>query len=429
MSTKIKELLISKLKYDKSIQIKVKRDRIIILNSLRKLEEFYSQKEVLEDIISRQIFHFSRVKKSNRLDEIHLHTKNFAVNKNYIFKNILKDHSYFGNTYNNDELLLDFNSASSILTLGESGSGKTQSNKIIIQYYIAMCKKFYADHKIVKIIVDPKSDDYKDLIANGDFFTRLKTNEDLIYLIRMLDKVINESEKFNQSGDLNKTRYILCFDEILEYLSKTKELDKERESLKYELAKKLQVIATQHCRIQKILFLLSSQSFSVSECVLSLNKIVIKLFSKPQNTSIASVFGTPEMNQDDLQKGRFIISKGKDKVQFPFSLSNSPDMTKLDLIFESMRNYFNYRKGKLIVFYERFKLEYEFTHRQNLKKHRKEFIDAYMKENLYFMLDDNDVKLLDGTRKPINKSEEEFIKTYPLVVLKKGLREFAKEYY
>ena len=103
MSTKIKELLISKLKYDKSIQIKVKRDRIIILNSLRKLEEFYSQKEVLEDIISRQIFHFSRVKKSNRLDEIHLHTKNFAVNKNYIFKNILKDHSYFGNTYNNDE--------------------------------------------------------------------------------------------------------------------------------------------------------------------------------------------------------------------------------------------------------------------------------------------------------------------------------------
>lgn len=333
LTKKTKEKKLHEIGFRIKTKISKRRAKYYLKHSLKPLDFIHKNIEVLEDIIGEDIYFVERRKRHLRDDLIILHTVDFKVQKNLNIRDIPKDTVFMGQLYSGEMNLPKYNETSSLLVIGQTGSGKTTTIKTIEKYNKEMIMRHYVNlnisKKYVRIIIDPKGDDFKDLIGEEDYFFRLDEIEEYEELLGLLKRIDIDCKKANRANKETQIKYVLILDELLETFTAKKNKDKEKQIIIDEIVEKIEIILTQHSRRQKLLVIAGTQSFSVQESSINLNRFTDKLVSKPPHASFTNTLGSKKILDKRLEKGRFVSLKRDETIQMVESLNIEEEKKKI----------------------------------------------------------------------------------------------------
>ena len=237
---------------------------------------------------------------------------NFIIRKNYKIKSKLNG-LFGGITYLGRENIESMDNVSSLMFLGQSGSGKTYSLRMIKEAWKGK------NSNIHLIVIDSKT---KDMENESDYFTSLETDEDFRNLICYIKKIIKIADKANFTNTKLNCSYFFIFDECIDYLSKSPSDSKERSQLKLELVDLITHLVRKISRSQNCPVLFGSQNFSFGSLLLNQSYISKIFVSRLRNSQQCNTFGVPVSIglSNELKMGRWIDTTDNQIIQFPMSL-------------------------------------------------------------------------------------------------------------
>jgi hypothetical protein len=299
-----------------------------LMNTLKTEDFIISETELLQDLFSTKIHHIYKKKKWFKDDIYILSLKNFSTIKNYKFK-LKKDTIFLGLDYKNNPIYCEFIDGQSVIIFGRSGSGKTLSLITIAQYVEAMERKF-RKRKIIRVICDPKGDDFNGMVGENDYFFRLDTKESYEELSKVLETAIQEAKEYNQKGELSPNAYHFIFDELIMAFHKDLLKNKEYGEVVKKIVNQVETLAIAICRKQIWPLLSATQSFSVNDSSIPIKRFSNRISSRPNQKVYADVLGSKKILNKSLRRGRFVLLDHEDEitVQFPLSIKQKRRLTK-----------------------------------------------------------------------------------------------------
>ena len=299
------------LKLRKQSKFKIKNHYIDIHNSLSTLSKFKEYQETLQDFFSRKIYFIERKERTFRNDIIRLYTRDYPVKKNYKIRS--KENGLFGGiNYSGKENIEPIDKVSSILFMGQSGSGKSYSMSMVYEAW-------KQNNNSVLLAVDTKTNFFKD---KADHFTSLQNIEDYKKLIDYLKHIKREADKANLKNQKLNCSYFFIFDECIDYLSKSPSDSKELISIKLELADLVTHFIRKISRSQNCPVIFGSQSFSFNTLLINPSFISKIFVSRLKNSQQCNTFGIP-VNiglSESIKNGRWIDTTTHEVYQYPVSL-------------------------------------------------------------------------------------------------------------
>ncbi len=303
-------------KFSEDVNFKIKAKHIEITSGFNALKKFVDNKESLEDFFGTRIHAIEKESRKYRCDLIKLHTEPFKLYRVNQFSNLDYTKVYGAISYKGKQVLLDQQDFSTILFVGIQGSGKTAAAMANMEYSAQSNMK--AGRRVKKIIITPKTSDFKGYVDSDDELFTIKTLEDYERLISLFEEASEHTLNAINKNKLPEIFYIFFLDEILIYLASGKELDKKIGMAKLRLAGIVEEFARLTARAGRQLLMAGTQDPSVGSCLVKSKFFALKFIGRVETIAQAQVFNFgAELLDSSLKKGVFYNSVTREKVRFP----------------------------------------------------------------------------------------------------------------
>lgn len=321
IKTKKRQLIAKGLGRNTMIKAKLKKNGLYFYkyNLALTKTDFQSLKPWLEGLYNKQFKDPASRGYSMVQETIFFGIQNFKSIKQYDLIEKNKNRFFLGIDDEGKEITEDTQINNSLVIRGAQGAGKSQTIRAITLAFL----KNNPEYKVISI--DTKDQELGDLV---EYVHKLEDVNSYIFLNKELEFIINHCER-----EESNNKFLLIFDEALDYLSK--EIDPDpliQEQKKILLAKLLKII--RKLRSSGVIVIIGVQDISASAIQIPQTLIKITLTSRISTKQQVQALGmSMDAMDSDLKAGRWILGKNK-KVQFPEKINFKPSLKQSGVIDE-----------------------------------------------------------------------------------------------